>query len=180
MYSCAWMHTMARVCSALFKTRFLVVKYPKGVLTEVNGFHLSSFFSHRIRSWNWPGGNLCLCLPYWAGSVMLVPAESLGSWAEAVLGYPGALRLCALFDCILGFMPVLISIQPCTFISSLPSCHITLFNVYCKTWRSQSEQSSSCPCPGSSHVLRKNRASAQQYSAAFSCTSRDLLLKSWS
>lgn len=46
------MHTMARVCSALFKTRFLVAKYPKGVLTEVNGFHLSSFFSHSSGRWN--------------------------------------------------------------------------------------------------------------------------------
>lgn len=130
-----------------------------------------------IRSWNWPGGNLGLCLPYWAGSVMLVPAESLGSWAEAVLRYPGALWLCALLDCILGFTPVIISIQPCTFISSLPPCHITPFNVYCKIWRSQSKQSSSCPCPASSHVLRKNRANAQQYSAAFSCTSETWCLK---
>lgn len=95
MYLCVWMHTMTSVCSALFKTRILVIKYPKGVLTEGNRFPLSRFFlivwADGIRSWNWPGGNLCLCLPYWAGSVMLAPAESLGSWAEAVLRYPSAL-----------------------------------------------------------------------------------------
>lgn len=132
-----------------------------------------------IRSWNWPGGNLCLCLPYWAGSVMPAPAESLGSWAEAVLRYPSALWLCELFDCILGFMPVLISIQPSTFISSLPPCHIAPFDVYCKSWRSQSEQSFSCPRPHSSQVLRK-KGQMHSDTAAFSCTSRDLLLKSWS
>lgn len=52
MYLCVWMHTMASVCSALFKTRILVIKYPKGVLTEVNGFPLSHFCSHRLGKWN--------------------------------------------------------------------------------------------------------------------------------
>lgn len=70
-----------------------------GVLSEVNRFYLrtwvSSFIGQGdgIRSWNWPDGNLCLCLPYWVGSEILVSAESLGRWAEAVLRYSSALCL---------------------------------------------------------------------------------------
>lgn len=43
---------MASVCSALSKTRILVTKYPKRVLTEVNGFPLSCFCTHRLSRWN--------------------------------------------------------------------------------------------------------------------------------
>lgn len=52
MYLCVWMHTMASMCLALFKTRILVTKYPKGALTEVNGFPLNHFCTHRLNRWN--------------------------------------------------------------------------------------------------------------------------------
>ena len=35
------MHAMASMCSSLFKTGILVVKYPEGILSEVNRFYVS-------------------------------------------------------------------------------------------------------------------------------------------
>lgn len=51
-FVCARINTMASEGSTLLKSRTLVIKYPKRILTEVNGFSLSHFFSHRLGRWN--------------------------------------------------------------------------------------------------------------------------------
>lgn len=123
----------------------------------------------------------CACLIEWEMWYWCLQSPQ-GGRLKLLSGTPVHCGSHALFDCTLGFTPVLTksASSPLPLFLPLCPCHITPFHFYCKSWRRQSDQRFSHLYPGSSHVLKKNRASAQWCSRGFSCTSRDLLLKNFS